>query len=409
MSQPWTPLHAQLHQVLRSRPLIPKCQRVLVAVSGGQDSLCLIRLLLDLQPKWNWQVAIAHCNHRWRTDADANAAYVEQLAQTWDIPYYGLTVADDQRPNIQTETGARTWRYQVLAETAIAQGYGAIATGHTASDRAETLLYNLMRGSGTDGIQSLTWQRSLGLSPLQGGPKKDMEEGAINLVRPLLCMTRQDTGQFCQDANLTPWFDSTNDDWHYARNRIRQELLPYLQKHFNPGVEHNLAQTAEILQADVAYLNAETDKLWHQVIGKTDGKAEGRRQKAVGETRRWGDEEMGRRGDEETGRRGDGETGTSEPKSKIQNPKSKVQNPKSKIQNRLAFNRKRLASAPLALQRRVLRRCLIQLLPKAPNFDHIEKLVALITAPNRSQTDPFPGGAIARVDGEWIVIERSPP
>ena len=165
MAQSWTPLHARLHQVLRSRLLLPKGHRILVAVSGGQDSLCLIRLLLDLQPKWDWDVAIAHCNHRWRTDAAANAEYVAGLAQTWSIPYYELTVTDEQLPEIKTEAGARTWRYQVLTETAIEQGYGAIATGHTASDRAETLLYNLMRGSGTDGLQALTWQRPFYFPP----------------------------------------------------------------------------------------------------------------------------------------------------------------------------------------------------------------------------------------------------
>ena len=352
MSQGWTPLHARLHQVLRSRLLLPKGQRVLVAVSGGQDSLCLIRLLLDLRPKWDWDVAIAHCNHRWRTDAAANADYVAGLAQQWDVPYFGLTATDEQIPDIQTEAGARMWRYGVLTETAMKQGYGAIATGHTASDRAETLLYNLMRGSGTDGLQALTWQRFL---------------ETVNVVRPLLFMTRTETGQFCQEANLQPWIDSTNNDWHYARNRIRQDLLPYLQQHFNPSVERNLAQTAEILQADVAYLDAEADKLWTQAVVNIHG------------------------------------VGLAQETQPMFASPAPSASPTS-----LKLNRKRLTTAPLALQRRVLRRCLLQLLPKAPNFDHIEKLTALITAPNRSQTDPFPGGAIARVEGDWIVIEASP-
>lgn len=357
----WTSLHARLHQVLRSRQLLQPEQRLLVAVSGGQDSLCLIRLLLDLQPKWDWTVAIAHCNHRWRTDSDANAAYVERLAQTWGVPYYGLMVAVDQKDNIGTEAGARTWRYQVLRETAIAHNYDAIATGHTASDRAETVLYNLMRGSGSDGLQSLTWQRVL---PTPTSTASPPQSSTIPLIRPLLFMTREETGAFCQDFNLQPWIDSTNDDWHYARNRIRQDLLPYLQHHFNPKVEQHLAQTAEILQAEVAYLDTETSKLWSQVI---DSAIE------------WPE--------------------SNQPTSMVPTPQS----PNDSIP--LKLNRTRLATAPLALQRRVLRLCLLQRLSKAPNFEHIEKLVALVNAPNRSQTDPFPGGAIARVDGDWIVID----
>lgn len=345
MSSPWTPLHARLHQILRSRHLLLKGQRILVAVSGGKDSLCLARLLLDLQPKWDWELAIAHCNHRWRADADENAAYVAGLAQTWDIPYYGLTIADGQQGSITTEAGARKWRYRVLTETAIAQHFTAVATGHTASDRAETLLYNLMRGSGTDGLQALTWQRPLLMSDPMGKPKPSTP---VSLIRPLLFMMRQETGAFCRQTGLDPWHDTTNDDWHYARNRIRQDLLPYLQQHFNPSVEQNLAQTAEILQAEVAYLDAETDRLWDQVVKVT----------------------------------------------------SQSQCPS------IQLNRTLLATVPLALQRRIMRRCLLQILPKAPNFDHIEKLTALITAPNRSQTDPFPGGAIARVDGALIVIYR---
>ncbi|NER00405.1 MAG: tRNA lysidine(34) synthetase TilS [Cyanothece sp. SIO2G6] len=360
MTSPWTPLHAQLHQVLRSRSLIAKGQRVLVAVSGGQDSLCLARLLLDLQAHWAWDLAIAHCNHRWRSDADANANYVATLAEAWDIPFHTATIEDSQRTTIATEAGARTWRYRVLTEMAIAHHYSIVATGHTASDRAETLLYNLMRGSGADGLQALMWQRSL--------------HAEVQLVRPLLFMTRAETGQFCQKADLKPWLDSTNNDWRYARNRIRQDLLPYLQGHFNPRVEQTLAQTAEILQADVAYLDAEANKLWGKAVYAVSSPALDT----------------------------DAVRLKHETQPMAQNPKSKIQNPKSKIW----INRKVLVTAPLALQRRVMRRCLQQILPKSPSFDHVEKLTALITAPNRSQTDPFPGGAIAKAKDDWIIFDN---
>ena len=322
--QGWTRLHAHLHRTLKERQLLVQNQRVLVAVSGGQDSLCLVKLLLDLQPKWRWPLAIAHCNHRWRTDSDANAAYVGQLACHWQIPYYQQTAE-----SITTsEATARFWRYKALTTIAQQHSYSCVVTGHTASDRAETLLYNLMRGSGADGLQALVWKRSL--TP------------AIQLVRPLLGITRTATRQFCQDAQLQIWDDTTNDDLTYARNRIRQELLPYLH-HFNPQVEHALSQTAELLQADVEYLEAQTAALLQQ-----------------------------------------------------------AQHP-----DRLGFNRPLLQQAPLALQRRAIRQFLLQALPCAPNFDHIEKLVSLITAPNRSQTDPFPGGAIAHVEADWIWLKYS--
>ncbi|NJO43996.1 MAG: tRNA lysidine(34) synthetase TilS [Cyanobacteria bacterium CRU_2_1] len=330
-SQNWTLLHAQLHRTLRNRSLLPKSSRSLVAVSGGQDSLCLIRLLLDLQSKWDWELAIAHCNHRWRTDSTANANYVKQLAQTWQIPYYGVTATDIPT----SEAAAREWRYLALTEIAQKHGYACIVTGHTASDRAETFLYNLMRGSGADGLQALTWQREL--------------VPGIALVRPLLEIARTETAQCCQNANLKIWEDSTNEDWRYTRNRIRHELIPYLRTHFNPQVEQALVQTADLLQAEVEYLEAAASELWQQAIWKDEFDF----------------------------------SSDSSPR---------------------RLNRIVLRSAPLALQRRVVRQFLQALLPTAPNFEHIEKLVALITAPNRSQTDPFPGGAIAQVEGKWIVV-----
>ena len=334
----WTPLHAKLHRTLRSRQLLERNQRLLVAVSGGQDSLCLIKLLLDLQPKWGWQLGIAHCDHRWRADSELNANHVEQLARTWETSFYCSTA---EQP-LKSEAAARQWRYQALSAIATENGYNSIVTGHTASDRAETLLYNLIRGTGADGLQALTWRRSLG--------------SGIVLVRPLLEVTRTETAQFCQNMHLTVWEDSTNQDLKYARNRIRQELLPYLQTHFNPQVEQALAQTAELLQAEVEYLELAA----HQLLLRAG--------------------EPGNGGEH--------------------NPSSLAPRPSP-----LKLNRRVLQTAPLALQRRVMRQLLQQALPCKPSYEQIEKLTALISAPNGSRTDPFPGGAIAEVKGDWILLK----
>lgn len=329
----WTPLHAKIHRTIRSRHLFERNQRLLIAVSGGQDSLCLIKLLLDLQSKWGWALGIAHCDHRWRSDSQANAHHVENLAETWGTSFY-LETANEP---INSEATARDWRYQALSVIAQANNYQYIVTGHTASDRAETLLYNLIRGTGADGLQALTWQR-----PLTTG---------IMLVRPLLEVTRIQTEQFCQEFKLPIWEDSTNQDLQYARNRIRQELIPYLRENFNPQVESALAQTAELLQAEVEYLEKAAQQLREKALDMRD-----------------------------------------EEDSLI--PLLP-----------LRLNRRVLQKAPLALQRRVMRQVLQQILTDAASFEHIEKLTALITAPNRSQTDPFPGGAIAQVEGDWIYLK----
>jgi tRNA(Ile)-lysidine synthase len=218
----------------------------------------------------------------------------------------------------------------MLIDIADAQGCSHIVTGHTASDRAETLLYNLMRGSGADGLQALTWSRAL--TP------------TLQLVRPLLDVTRSQTSQFCQDGQLPIWEDSTNQDLTYARNRIRQELIPYLHTHFNPSVESALSQTAELLQADVAYLESQASQCLAQSLD----------------------------------------------------------------QSRSSLRRSALRDIPLALQRRTIRQFLLLVLPISPSFDHIEKVIALIHAPHRTQTDPLPGGVIAIVDKDWIRLTQQP-
>jgi len=346
----WSRFHARLHQTLRDRSLLPAHQSLLVAVSGGQDSLCLIRLLLDLQHHWGWRLAIAHCNHRWRSDADANAEYIRQLAETWQLDYHNVTAAEP----LKSEAEARNWRYHSLAELARQQDSKCIVTGHTASDRAETLLYNLLRGSGTDGLQALSWRRELNFN--------------LWLVRPLLEFTRAETAQFCQEQGLQVWEDETNHDLKFRRNRIREELIPYLQTHFNPQVESTLAQTAELLQAEVEYLETTAAELLRQSYSEIEPA------KLLHQTA-------------------------------IDPAQPSVDRPRLAIPS---LNRTVLRSAPLALQRRAMRQFLQLILPQAPNFDQIEKLVALITAPNRSRTDPFPGGTIAQVNQDWIVFQ-SPP
>jgi tRNA(Ile)-lysidine synthase len=319
----WTLVHARLHQTLRQKKLLPKQATVLIALSGGQDSLCLSKLLLDLQAKWQWQIAIAHCDHRWSSDTGI-AEYVQQLAQTWNVPFY-LQVADSLK---ETEAAARTWRYQALIEIAQQQGFNYVVTGHTKSDRAETLLYNLVRGAGADGLSSLTWQRPL--TP------------EITLVRPLLDVTRSETLEFCQQLQLPIWFDRANHNKQYARNRIRIDLIPYLQENFNPQAENSLAQTAELLRADVEYLETMAKQL--------------------------------------------------------------LQTATSSESNQL--NRFYLKNAPLALQRRVIRQFLAQVIAKSPNFEQIDAVANLISAPNRTRTSTLSGGIVAEVIDDWIVLQK---
>ena len=300
-------------------------QRILIAVSGGQDSMCLAKLLQMQQTKFGWHLAIAHCDHRWREDSQANADHVALFAQDLGLDYILRTA--DIAP--KSEAAARYWRYEMLAEMAKEWDCGYVVTGHTRSDRVETCLYNLMRGSGADGLAALTWRRSL--------------TDGIELVRPLLNVSRAETAGFCQENQIAIWEDSTNADLSYRRNRLRLETIPYLQANFNPQLEVAIAQTAELLHGDMLYLESQAQKFFQENI-----------------TVVWHDPPR--------------------------------------------LHCELLREQPLALQRRIARQFLGRYLKHQVNFEDIERFLSLLTAQNRSQSSPFTGQIVAMLEHPWIVL-----
>ncbi len=230
---PEDPFHRQFRHAL---PLIPKGARSLVAVSGGQDSLCLLGLLKAFAQKQHWRIEVAHLDHRWRADSGEVAKKVMILSRIWQLPFH-LAIAKNPP---KSEAVARTWRYTWLGELALSLGCDYVLTAHTRTDVVETFLFNLLRGSGSDGLTSLVAERML--------------YSTVKLARPLLNFSREQTGQYCQTHQLPVCVDATNFDLTYRRNRIRLELVPYLQQHFNPQVETSLARTASLLEAEADFV-----------------------------------------------------------------------------------------------------------------------------------------------------------
>ncbi|HEY9703240.1 MAG TPA: tRNA lysidine(34) synthetase TilS, partial [Allocoleopsis sp.] len=209
--------------------------------------------IITITKKWDWDLAIAHCDHQWESD-EGIADHVEKFALNLQLPFY-LKTAENLK---ETENEARKWRYKSLIEIAKEQNFKYIVTAHTKSDRAETFLYNLIRGAGSDGLRSMNWEREL--------------DTDIYLVRPLLEITRSETLQFCELLNLAIWEDVYNHNLKYARNRIRQELIPYLKEHFNLQIEEHLTQTAELLKGDVEYLEIMGKELLERALFREENK-----------------------------------------------------------------------------------------------------------------------------------------
>lgn len=226
----WSPDHLRLHRWLRRRPtLLPAGAPLLLAVSGGQDSMAMTGLLLGLQRLHGWRLHLWHGDHRWRPESAEQAAALAAWAAGQGLAIR-VELAD---PPPAGEARARAWRYGCLEQQARQLGCSHVLTGHTASDRAETMLFNLARGSDRRGLCSPRASRPLGAAP-----------GAPQLVRPLLPFSRADTARICQSLALPIWLDASNGDPRMARNRIRLEVLPVLEA-LHPGADRRLSALAE--------------------------------------------------------------------------------------------------------------------------------------------------------------------
>lgn len=230
------------------RSLADASAGVVVAVSGGADSVALVRAL-DAARDSHVPVplALAHLNHQLRgRDSDADEEFVVDLhARLTEAGQPNLTLCRTRRDiaaqarieGVNLEALARRERYRWLAETARAHGIKYIVTGHTANDQAETVLHRLLRGTGLRGLRGIAAHRQL--------------EPGLTLIRPLLPATRADILAYLHELGQPYREDASNRDPRFTRNRIRHELLPHLTEHYNPAIVRVLASLAE--QADDAY------------------------------------------------------------------------------------------------------------------------------------------------------------
>ena len=219
-------------------------ETVVVGVSGGPDSLCLLHLLRRLAPELRLWLHVAHLHHGLRgAEADADAAFVAELADCWGLPCTvgRIDVAALAREaGLSLEEAARQARYRFLAEVAEAGGASTLSVGHNADDQAETVLMHFLRGSGAAGLRGMLPRTPLDdyrLFPAEDGDLGDSlslsgprvaVSPRLHLVRPLLAIPRTDIESYCAEYRLAPRFDRSNEDTTFFRNRLRHELLPIL-------------------------------------------------------------------------------------------------------------------------------------------------------------------------------------
>jgi tRNA(Ile)-lysidine synthase len=240
-------------------------ERAVIAVSGGQDSTALALLLAPTRVPALGQRTffLAHFNHGLRSSEEANqdASFVRMLGERLGIEV--LFGVGDVRAYARTthesiEQAARMLRYRFLAEQASKVGASVVVTGHTASDQVETVLMNIIRGSGLTGLR--------GMLPRSAWPFGD----GPDIARPLLLLTREETMMYCREMDVEPREDPTNDLLIAQRNIIRHEILPALRR-LNPRVDDAIARLASAVEGDVAYLDQEVAGLWKSLAKELEG------------------------------------------------------------------------------------------------------------------------------------------
>ena len=229
----WSPWHDRLHRhLLKERQLLPKGKALVLAVSGGQDSMAMLGLLRDLVRHHHWALYVWHGNHGWYAASQRSSGELKHWCQEQGLAFRN-NAADPG--TIQSEAAARLWRYQCLKQTAEAL-QADVLTAHTATDRTETLLLQMARGSDLRGLCSLRAQR----------PLQDKEPKGIQLNRPMLLFERNETAEICNTLQLPTWPDPTNTSPLFARNRIRNEVLPVLEELY-PGCTKRISNLSERL------------------------------------------------------------------------------------------------------------------------------------------------------------------
>ena len=217
-----------------------RCQvhagRLLVAVSGGADSVALLRGLVEVAPRFSIELSVAHFNHRLRgIESDDEADWVADLAQKWNLPCEVGSWSRNDHELAQGVRGieetARSRRYQFLDDVASNGGCPNIAIAHTANDQAETVLHHLLRGTGLTGLAGIPTTRST--------------PAGHRLIRPLLGIRRAQVEQFLESCQQTFCTDPTNSNTAFTRNKLRHVVLPFLRDQINPQVEIALSRLAQ--------------------------------------------------------------------------------------------------------------------------------------------------------------------
>lgn len=240
--------------------LIQKGDKIVVGLSGGPDSVCLLHILSRMKEKWDLEIYAAHLNHQIRgIEAQKDAFYISKLCEDLGITFFikSINVPEYCEKNgVSIEEGARQLRYEMFYEIKKNIRANKIAIGHNLNDQAETILMRMMRGTGLQGLKGIEYIRD------------------NVIIRPILDIERYEIEEYCSQNKLNPRIDQTNLESIYTRNKIRLELIPYMKDNFNSNVIESIVRMGNSLRSDSDYIENEALNKFNEISNLNDGSAE---------------------------------------------------------------------------------------------------------------------------------------
>ena len=239
-------------KIIKKYNLIENGDKIVVGVSGGPDSITLLNILKNIKKNKyiDFEIIVCHINHMIRQEALEDEEYVKKYCKTNNIECYVKKIEVEKMAEIQkigTEEAGRKARYEFFNEILEKTNSNKIATAHTKNDNAETVLMNIIRGSGTTGLKGIEAKRD-------------------NLIRPLIECNREEIENYCEINNLNPRVDKTNFENIYTRNKIRNLLIPYIKKNFNPNIIEAINRLSDLSRKENEYLDRVTKQAYNNIV-----------------------------------------------------------------------------------------------------------------------------------------------
>ena len=243
-------LKEEVLKTIKTYNLIEENDKVVIGVSGGPDSICLLHLLYSIKKELEFEIVVAHINHQIRKVADSETEYVKDFCKNLGIECFVkkeniLELAKEQKKG--TEEVGRQVRYDFFEEVAQKAEANKIATAHNANDRAETVILNILRGSGISGLKGIEAMRD------------------NKYIRPLIFTKREKIEEYCQENNLNPKIDESNMENIYNRNKVRNIIIPYIEKEFNQNIIQTINRLSDVATEENEFLQKLTEEQYNAI------------------------------------------------------------------------------------------------------------------------------------------------